>query len=408
MDKRVITVLGATGSVGVSALDVIARHADRYRVFALTAHTNVELLAEQCARFKPACAVVADAAHLDAAKECLRGLPTQALAGAAALEQVAADERCDTVIAGITGAVGLAPTLAAVRAGKRVLLANKEALVMAGALFMRAVKDSGAVLLPVDSEHNGVFQCLAQAPAAAVEKIILTASGGPFLDTPASALATVTPAQACAHPNWDMGAKISVDSATMMNKGLEVIEACWLFDLSPEQIEVLVHPQSVLHAMVVLKDGSVLAQLAQPDMRVPIACALAWPERIASGVSALDFTRGVQLQLQAVDEGKFPCLALAWRALRAGGTAIIALNAANEVAVAEFLAGRLRFDQIAEVVQTVVDATKAQPADSLAAITAADAAARTQARAVIGCDGTDFSSTGFPPPLKPGTGSAQE
>ena len=279
MGRREITILGATGSVGTNALDVIARHPGSYRVFALTARTNVELLAEQCARFTPDYAVVADAGRLDEAKARMAGLKTQVLAGADAVEQVASDDRCDVVIAGIVGSVGLAPTLAAVRAGKRVLLANKEALVMAGSLFMREVEASGAVVLPVDSEHNGIFQCLGRERTEAVEKIILTASGGPFLNAPVESLAAVTPAQACAHPNWDMGAKISVDSATLMNKGLEVIEACWLFGLAPEQVEVVVHPQSILHAMVAFKDGSILAQMAQPDMRVPIACALAWPER---------------------------------------------------------------------------------------------------------------------------------
>ena len=239
------------------------------------------------------------------------------LAGAAALEQVASDERCDTVIAGIAGSVGLAPTLAAVRAGKRVLLANKEALIMAGPLFMREVKEHGTVLLPVDSEHNGLFQCLGRARGTEVEKVVITASGGPFLDVPVESLAAMTPEQACAHPNWDMGAKISVDSATMMNKGLEVIEACWLFDLTPEQVEVVVHPQSVLHAIVAFRDGSMLAQMAQPDMRVPIACALAWPDRIESGVGLLDLARCGELQLREVDQEKFPCLPLAYRALRA-------------------------------------------------------------------------------------------
>lgn len=388
MERRVITILGATGSVGASALDVVARHRESYEVFALTARTSVELLAEQCARFTPEYAVVADPERLDEAKERMAGLKTRVLAGAAAIERVASDDRCDTVIAGIVGAVGLAPTLAAVRAGKRVLLANKEALVTAGGLFMREVGKSGAVLLPVDSEHSGVFQCLAQRLGRgrneAVEKIILTASGGPFLNAPGESLAAVTPKQACAHPNWDMGAKISVDSATLMNKGLEVIEARWLFDLAPEQIEVVVHPQSILHAMVAFKDGSMLAQMSRPDMRVPIACALAWPERVASGVGPLDFSRTAKLELLEVDEGKFPCLPLAYRALRAGAAATIALNAANEIAVGEFLAGRLRFDRIHEVVEAAVAAAPdGQPPDRLEAIIAEDSAARERARTAV-------------------------
>ncbi len=391
MKQRAITVLGATGSVGVSTLDVIARHPGRYRVFALTAHTNVALLGEQCARFKPDYAVVADATRVDALRRRLGKLRTQVLGGADALTQVAADERCSTVLAGIVGSVGLAPTLAAVRAGKRVLLANKEALVMAGPLFMRAVRENNAVLLPVDSEHNGVFQCLAQCAgrdsgqplSQAVAKIVLTASGGPFLDAPPDSLAAVTPEQACAHPNWDMGAKISVDSATMMNKGLEVIEACRLFELPPAQVEVVIHPQSVLHAMVAFKDGSVVAQMAQPDMRVPIACALAWPERIESGVGALDLARCNALHLREVDEQRFPCLALAYRAMHAGDAAVVALNAANEVAVAEFLAGHLRFDRISGVVRETLDATAVQPVDTLEAVTAADSAARKKARTAV-------------------------
>ena len=384
MGKRKITVLGSTGSVGTSALDVIARHPEHYHVFALTTHVKIESLAEQCERFKPDYAVVADLEQLDAAKALLmRGSKTQMLAGAGALEQVASDPGCDTVIVGISGAISLMPTLAAVRAGKRVLLANKEGLIVAGALLMREARKSGAALLPVDSEHNGVFQCLGQTPGAALEKIVLTASGGPFLDQPKESLAAVTPAQACAHPNWDMGAKISVDSATMMNKGLEVIEACRLFELPPQRVEVLVHPQSIVHAMVAFKDGSVLAQMAQPDMRVPIACALAWPERIESGVGCLDLARCSDLQFQEVDEEKFPCLPLAYQALRAGDAAVIALNAANEIAVAEFLSKRLRFDRIVEVVRDVVEAVEAQAVDSLDAVIAADSAAREAARAAI-------------------------
>ena len=386
MEKRTITVLGSTGSVGVSALEVIAHHADYYRIFALTAQRNIQLLATQCARFRPDYAVVADPAQLDAAKVLIPPEHTKLMAGTEALERVAAAECCDTVLAGISGSAGLASTLAAVRAGKRVLLANKEALVMAGALLMRSVEESGAVLLPVDSEHNAVFQCLWHAQPAEVEKIILTASGGPFLDTPIHSLATVTPAQACAHPNWDMGNKISVDSATMMNKGLEVIEACWLFGLPPEKVEVIIHPQSVLHAMVAFKDGSVVAQMSRPDMRVPISYALAWPARISSGVDTLDIRRCGDLQLRAVDHQKFPSVALAYRCIQAGDTAVIALNAANEVAVEAFMDERLRYDRIVPLVQTVVDQTTAAPVVSIEEVIAADAKAREIAHALVQTD----------------------
>ena len=396
MDKRVVTVLGATGSVGRSALDVIARHREDYRVFALTAYGNVKLLIEQCACFQPDYAVVADDTQLEEAGELLHGLKTRVLAGADALRQVASDERCNTVLAAIAGAIGLAPTLAAVRAGKRVLLANKEALIMAGSLMMREARTSGAVLLPLDSEHSGIFQCLNGLPegrsSAYPEKVILTASGGPFLNTPRAALSSVTPQQACAHPNWDMGAKISVDSATMMNKGLEVIEACCLFDLSPDQVEVIVHPQSVVHAMVSFKDGSVLAQMGCPDMRTPIACALAWPERIESGVGGLALEQLGELQFQAVDEEQFPCLPLALQALRTGAAAVIALNAANEVAVEAFLAGGLRFDRIIDVVRVVVESSGGSTVDTLDAAIRIDAEARTQAREWLGRCPADSSN----------------
>ena len=386
MDRRAVTVLGSTGSVGVSTLDVIARHPDRYRVFALTANANVALLAEQCARFRPDYAVVADTDRVGAAKEHITG--TRVLGGAEALARVAADARCDTVLAAIAGSIGLAPTLAAVRAGKRVLLANKEALIMAGPVFMRAVDESEAELLPVDSEHNGVFQCLGQHPcrADAVEKIVLTASGGPFLDAPRESLAAVTPEQACAHPNWDMGAKISVDSATLMNKGLEVIEACLLFKLAPARVEAVIHPQSLLHALVVFKDGSVVAQMGQPDMRIPIACALAWPGRIGSGVGTLDLARCNALELRAIDEDRFPCFRLAYQALRAGHAAVIALNAANEIAAGEFLAGRLRFDRIPELVRETLEAAEkaggTRAIDSLETVIEVDSAARELARTI--------------------------
>ena len=383
VEKRVITILGATGSVGISALDVISRHAEDYCVFALTAYTNIKLLIEQCERFEPNYAVIVNPAQLDAVKDRLRAIKTQVLAGSNALEQVASDKDCNTVLAAISGSAGLLPTFAAVRAGKRVLLANKEALVMGGGLFMRSVKESGATLLPVDSEHNGVFQCLNQDQNTEIKKLVLTASGGPFLDTPIEALATVTVEQACAHPTWDMGVKISVDSATMMNKGLEVIEACWLFNVSPDQVEVVIHPQSVIHAMVAFEDGSIIAQMSQPDMRIPISFALAWPKRISSGVDVLDLARCGELQLRKVDEKRFPCLPLAYRAFQMGDTAVIALNAANEIAVEAFIAGRLRFDHIVKVVQSVVESTKAQSVHSIEEIIATDSAARETVQAVM-------------------------
>ena len=388
--KQRITVLGATGSIGVNTLDVVARHPERYEVFALSGFSRIDVLAEQCIRHRPRYAVVdaaADAQRLAASLRAV-GLATEVLAGAAALEQVASAADVDAVMAAIVGAAGLRPALAAVGAGKRVLLANKEALVMAGEVFMAEVRRAGATLLPIDSEHNAVFQSLPAGFAGdfarcGVRRILLTASGGPFRTTPLEQLANVTPEQACAHPNWVMGRKISVDSATMMNKGLEVIEAHWLFNASAERIEVVVHPQSVIHSLVEYVDGSVLAQLGNPDMRTPIAHALAYPERIEAGVAALDLFQVAQLTFERPDLERFPCLGLAYRALRAGGNAPAVLNAANEVAVAAFLAGRLPFLCIADVIAAALDAVPAAAVPDLPAVLAADAAGRLAAEAAL-------------------------
>ena len=378
-----VTVLGATGSIGTSTLDVIARHPERYRIHALTAGTRREALYAQCRVHRPDVAVLSretDAAWL---RERLAAadIATEVRAGEAALVEVAEAGEVEVVMAAIVGAAGLLPTLAAVRAGKRVLLANKEALVMSGALFMDAVARHDAVLLPIDSEHNAIYQCLPPdrgdgLAGAGVTRLLLTASGGPFRGWAPDALAAVTPEQACAHPNWSMGRKISVDSATLMNKGLELIEACWLFAARPEQIQVVVHPQSVVHSMAAYSDGSVIAQLGNPDMRTPIAYGLAWPERIAAGVEPLDLFQVARLDFEPADEQAFPCLRLAREAMRAGGTAPAVLNAANEVAVAAFLDGRLGFTAIAEVVEAVLDACPAVPADSLEQVLAEDARAR--------------------------------
>ena len=388
--KRRLTVLGASGSIGVSTLDVVARHPERFEVVALSAHTRVEVLARQCLRHRPRYAVVAseaDARRLSG-ELAAAGLSTEVLSGPAALAQVAMLPEVDTVMAAIVGAAGLAPTLAAVRAGKRILLANKEALVMAGALFMAELRRSGATLLPIDSEHNAVFQSL---PAdydgsfgrKGVRRILLTASGGPFLKTPLGELAGVTPDQACAHPNWVMGRKISVDSATMMNKGLEVIEAHWLFNAPAANIEVVIHPQSVIHSLVEYADGSVLAQLGNPDMRTPIAHALAYPERIDAGVPSLDLFAIAQLNFERPDLSRFPCLGLAYQALAAGGSAATTLNAANEVAVAAFLDGRLPYLAIAEIIAAVLDALPGAALADLEAVQGADRAARAAASAVL-------------------------
>jgi 1-deoxy-D-xylulose-5-phosphate reductoisomerase len=364
-----ITLLGSTGSIGVSTLDVVGRHPQRFRIVALTANRDAEGLAVQCRRHRPEYAVMADAVAAGRLRLLLSGMPNapQVLAGIDALESVAALPQVDYVMAAIVGAAGLLPTLAAARAGKRLLLANKEALVVAGGLLMQAVRDNGARILPIDSEHNAVFQCLPGdyhdrrgLESLGVERILLTASGGPFRDTPLERLARVTPEEACAHPNWAMGRKISVDSATMMNKGLELIEACRLFDTDPGRIEILVHPQSVIHSLVQYRDGSVLAQLGNPDMRTPIAHALAWPERMPSGVAALDLLAVGRLDIRRVDSERFPCLDLAYRAAVKGGTCPVILNAANEVAVAAFLARRIAFTDIATLVGRTLEQITAE------------------------------------------------
>jgi len=358
-----ITILGSTGSIGVNTLDVLSLHPDRFEVFALSAAVQVDLMLAQCRRFKPVFAVMASAPHGSLLAEKIRDhqLPTQVLSGPAALEMIASHESVDAVMAAIVGAAGLPPCMAAVKAGKRLLLANKEALVVGGEVFMQAVRQGGAQLLPIDSEHSAIFQSLPEDPstwADRVEKIILTASGGPFRERDPDTLQHVTPDQACAHPNWVMGRKISVDSATMMNKALEVIEARYLFGVSPQQIEVVIHPQSIIHSMVQYRDTSVVAQLGTPDMRVPIAYGLAWPGRIASGAKALDFRALAQMTFDTPDPRRFPGLALAWEVLGGptGSTAV--LNAANEVAVAAFLAGQIRFDQIHRVNRDALDRVK--------------------------------------------------
>jgi 1-deoxy-D-xylulose-5-phosphate reductoisomerase len=358
-----ITILGSTGSVGVNTLDVLSLHPDRFEVFALSAAVQVDLMLAQCRRFKPVFAVMASVPHGQLLAEKIRDhqLSTQVLSGPAALEMIASHESVDAVMAAIVGAAGLPPCMAAVKAGKRLLLANKEALVVGGDVFMQAVRQGGAQLLPIDSEHSAIFQSLPEDPgtwAERVEKIILTASGGPFRERDPDTLQHVTPDQACAHPNWVMGRKISVDSATMMNKALEVIEAKYLFGVSPQQIEVVIHPQSIIHSMVQYRDTSVVAQLGTPDMRVPIAYGLAWPGRIASGAKALDFRALAQMTFDTPDPRRFPGLALAWEVLEgpAGSTAV--LNAANEVAVAAFLAGQIRFDQIHRINRDALDRVK--------------------------------------------------
>lgn len=353
MNSKGITILGSSGSIGVSTLDVIARHPERFHVTALTANSNVERLFAQCLRFKPRYAVMPELAYANQLAKLLQaaGSKTEVLSGTEALEQVASDPATDYVMAAIVGAAGLLPTLAAARAGKRVMLANKEALVMSGQLFMDTVRDHGAELLPIDSEHNAVFQCLPMSTRQGVEKLLLTASGGPFRLWAAEDLPTVTPQQAVAHPNWSMGQKISVDSATLMNKGLEVIEACWLFGLPAERVEVVVHPQSTIHSMVAYNDGSVLAQMGNPDMRTPIAYALGWPQRLQSGVAPLDLFTTARLDFERPDYAKFPCLQLAYDAHRSGGYTTIALNAANEEAVKAFLEGQIRFTEIPQVVE---------------------------------------------------------
>ncbi|WP_455894072.1 1-deoxy-D-xylulose-5-phosphate reductoisomerase [Pseudomonas palmensis] len=381
-----ITVLGATGSIGLSTLDVIARHPERYQAYALSGYSRLGELLALCLRHAPVFAVVPgdEAAQQLQADLRAAGSSTEVLVGEQGLCQVAADPQVDAVMAAIVGAAGLRPTLAAVEAGKKVLLANKEALVMSGALFMQAVQRSGAVLLPIDSEHNAIFQCLPGDYArglaqVGVRRILLTASGGPFRETPQAELEHVTPEQACAHPNWSMGRKISVDSASMMNKGLELIEACWLFDARPAQVEVVVHPQSVIHSLVDYVDGSVLAQLGNPDMRTPIANALAWPQRIDSGVAPLDLFAVARLDFQAPDEQRFPCLRLAREAADAGNSAPAMLNAANEVAVEAFLQRRIRFPQIPSIIEHVLNQEAVVAVPTLEVVFAADQRARSLA-----------------------------
>lgn len=378
-----ITLLGATGSVGLNALDVITRHPERYRVFALSGMTQLELLTELCVIHRPFYAVVAHAKDARAVQNILleSGSDTLVLYGERGLETIAAHPLVNTVVSAIVGAAGLKPTLAAVNAGKKILLANKEALVMSGALFMEAVSRSGALLLPIDSEHNAIFQCLPVGrdyalADAGIRRIVLTASGGPFREAPLSALNDVTPEQACAHPKWSMGRKISVDSASMMNKGLELIEACWLFGATPDQVEVVIHPQSVIHSLVDYVDGSMLAQLGNPDMRIPISHALAWPERIDSGVKPLDLCDVARLDFEQPDDIRFPCLELARQAAKSGGTAPAMLNAVNEVAVAAFLSRRIRFTQIAEVISAVLEKVPVEAANELDVVLAADSKAR--------------------------------
>ena len=386
ISKTRVTVLGSTGSVGVSTLDVMARHPEHFEVFALSAATRVDEMLAQCQRFKPRFAVMASAAHAAQLADKLRGndIPTQVLDSPDALERISDHDEVDAVMAAIVGAAGLPPCLAAARAGKRLLLANKEALVVGAELFMTAVKEGGASLLPIDSEHSAIFQSLPEDPATwprRIDKIILTASGGPFRTRDPASLCDVTPQEACAHPNWVMGRKISVDSATMMNKALEVIEARYLFGVSPDQIEVVIHPQSVIHSMVQFTDASVIAQLGTPDMRVPIACGLAWPERLESGATRLDFRSLSALTFEEPDPVRFPGLQLAWQALRAAPGTTAVLNAANEIAVEAFLDGRLRFDRIHAVNLETLEAVQPSKPASLADLLDLDASARRAARA---------------------------
>ena len=380
---RSVSILGSTGSIGRNALDVISRHPDSYRVVALTANTDVDALQQQCLQWQPDYAVMSDqrcAEQLHAGLTAA-GLETQVLDGIEGLKRVSRLDRVDTVIAGIVGAAGLQPTLAAAQSGKRILLANKEALVMSGQLFMDAVHASGAELLPVDSEHNAIFQCmpptLPDSPQqSGIDRILLTASGGPFRKTPLDAFADITPEQAVSHPNWVMGQKISVDSATMMNKGLEVIEAHWLFNVPRDMIEVVIHPQSIVHSMVSYTDGSILAQLGNPDMRTPIAHCLAWPERIDSGVEPLDIFDVARLEFEQPDFQRFPCLKLCYQAMEAGGSACSALNAANEVAVEAFLQKKIAFTAIAELIEHVLSEITITTTSTLDEILVADRSAR--------------------------------
>ena len=388
MKKQRVAVLGSTGSIGVNTLDVIARHPDRFEVVALTAATQVDVMLAQCVQFKPRVAVMASAPHARELAEKIKqkGLTTQVDQAPEAIESVASSIDVDTVMAAIVGAAGLAPCLAAARAGKRLLLANKEALVVGGDVFMNAVREGGATLLPIDSEHSAIFQCLpedASQWARRIDRIMLTSSGGPFRQTPLADLPAMTPSQACAHPNFAMGRKISVDSATMMNKALEVIEARWLFNLPPERIEVVIHPQQIIHSMVQFHDASILAQLGTPDMRVPIAYGLSWPERIESGADRLDFSTLAGLTFEAPDRERYPGLFLAWDALRAPEGTCAVLNAANEVAVAAFLHGRIRFDRIHAVNDATLGAVALSKPASLGDLLALDASARREAESLV-------------------------
>ncbi|MEG0976221.1 MAG: 1-deoxy-D-xylulose-5-phosphate reductoisomerase [Comamonas sp.] len=383
-----VTVLGSTGSIGANTLDVMARHPDLYQVFALSAHSRIDILLAQCLQFKPRFAVMASVAHAkDLRAQLLQaGSKTEVLDGAEALEQIASHPDVDAVMAAIVGAAGLRPAVAAALAGKRLMLANKEALVVGGQVFMDAVARGGATLLPIDSEHSAIFQCLPEQPAdwpQRVDHIVLTASGGPFRTREPATLRDVTPEQACSHPNFSMGRKISIDSATMMNKALEVIEARWLFNMQPEQIKVVIHPQQIIHSMVQFRDASVLAQLGTPDMRVPIACGLAWPERVESGAAPLDFSRLAALTFEEADAVRFPGLHLSWQALGAAEGTTTVLNAANEVAVAAFLDGRMRFDQIYQVNAETMAGVQPQAPGSVDALLALDAEVRSYAATLI-------------------------
>jgi 1-deoxy-D-xylulose-5-phosphate reductoisomerase len=388
MSQDRITILGATGSIGLNTLDVISRHPEKYDVFALTANHDIDGMILQCQKFHPEYAVMADGDAADALQKKLGSSEINVLAGSEGLKYVAAHESTDTVMAAIVGAAGLLPTLEAVKKGKKVLLANKESLVMAGSIFMSEVHSSGCTLLPIDSEHNAIFQCMppgfrtGTCPEG-VRKILLTASGGPFLETELDQLASMSPAQACAHPNWSMGRKISVDSATMMNKGLEVIEARWLFDAQPENIQVVIHPQSVIHSMVEYADGSILAQLGNPDMRTPIAHAMFWPEREESGVESLDLFQVAQLNFYNVDFERFPCLRLAYESLVQGGTMPAVLNAANEVAVQAFLQEKIRFTEIPIIIEKTLEHSTADSVESLETLLDADRQARNKANEFV-------------------------
>ncbi|MBX9637394.1 MAG: 1-deoxy-D-xylulose-5-phosphate reductoisomerase [Nitrosomonas sp.] len=384
---RQITVLGSTGSIGESTLDVIARHPDRFQAFALTANHSVEKMLAQCQRFQPRFAVMLDTASAGQLADAIKaaGIQTEVLAGIESLEKVASLPEVDAVMAAIVGAAGIRPTFAAARTGKLVLLANKETLVMAGRIFMDLVKQHNATLLPIDSEHNAIYQSLphhfnGNLAAAGISRILLTASGGPFRRAPLESLASVTPEEACAHPNWDMGQKISVDSATMMNKGLEVIEAHWLFEAPPEKIQVVIHPQSVIHSMVAYVDGSVIAQLGNPDMRTPIAHAMGFPERIESGVSALDMFKVAHLDFEEPDFKKFPCLKLAYQALAAGGNMPAVLNAANEIAVESFLKRRMPYTAIPAMIAHAMETVRQEEMVTLDDVLKTDTLARDVAR----------------------------